>query len=216
MPRCPGQDLRYWTPKDIYEIACVACDTKIEFWKDEPMRICPGCKREVRNPRIDLGCAKWCKYANECIGKAVGAEPVPPVIDRLELLLEGRFAGKLAATRIHKFYELAQQFLSSEKAEPCVVQAGAVLAGAFIDSGQNLNDCKAECIAMLERSGVEAQIAKRIFENSAAAVCGNELQTAECDIITDIIKLDQLAMTGQAQEFKFKTLTAQKLAKSEK
>ena len=69
MPRCPGQDMRYWKPEDIFEIKCYSCGTKIEFWKDEPMRICKSCQKENRNPRIDLGCAKWCKFANECLGK---------------------------------------------------------------------------------------------------------------------------------------------------
>ncbi len=33
------------------------------------MRVCSGCKKEVRNPRMDLGCAKWCREANKCLGK---------------------------------------------------------------------------------------------------------------------------------------------------
>lgn len=69
MPRCPGQDMRYWTPKDIADVRCPNCNKEMEIWKDEPMRICKGCGREVRNPNIDPGCAKWCKYAKECLGK---------------------------------------------------------------------------------------------------------------------------------------------------
>ena len=48
--RCPGQDQRYWTPKDIATVRCPACGRSIEIWKDEPMRICPGCGAKVRNP----------------------------------------------------------------------------------------------------------------------------------------------------------------------
>ena len=72
--RCPGQDQRYWTPEDIFDIKCPFCAHEIEFFKDEPFLLCPGCKEEVRNPRIDLGCAKWCKYAEECLGKAIVEE----------------------------------------------------------------------------------------------------------------------------------------------
>jgi hypothetical protein len=72
--RCPGQDARTWTPKDIFELTCPNCQTTMEFWKDEPTRACPKCKQEVRNPRIDLGCAKWCKMADQCLGKEVLAE----------------------------------------------------------------------------------------------------------------------------------------------
>jgi hypothetical protein len=66
MPRCPGQDLRYWTPDDIFDVKCSNCGQVVELWKDEPLRICPGCSREIHNPRIDPGCAKWCLYAKEC------------------------------------------------------------------------------------------------------------------------------------------------------
>ncbi len=66
--RCPGLDRRFWTPKDIFEIPCPSCGRKVEFFKDDPARICPACRTDVRNPRIDLGCAKWCKFAPDCLG----------------------------------------------------------------------------------------------------------------------------------------------------
>lgn len=69
IPRCPGQDRRFWTPKDIFDISCPHCGWEVEFFKDDPVRVCPGCGRDVRNPRIDLGCAKWCKFAEECLGR---------------------------------------------------------------------------------------------------------------------------------------------------
>lgn len=67
-PRCPGQDQRYWTPDDIYDVLCPHCRTEIEFWKDEPVRHCPGCEKPVRNPKLDTGCTEWCKFAGECLG----------------------------------------------------------------------------------------------------------------------------------------------------
>ena len=68
MPRCPGQDTRYWKPEDIFEVRCPGCGGQMEFFKDEPVLSCPGCGREVRNPRIDAGCAQWCPSAKECLG----------------------------------------------------------------------------------------------------------------------------------------------------
>jgi len=41
--------------------ACPNCGGDIEFWKDEPVRLCPSCGQEVRHPKQDFGCAKWCK-----------------------------------------------------------------------------------------------------------------------------------------------------------
>lgn len=66
-PRCPGQDQRYWKPEDIFEVACPNCGTEIEFWKDESSRTCSKCKAILKNPRKDMGCAKWCMFAKECL-----------------------------------------------------------------------------------------------------------------------------------------------------
>lgn len=67
--RCPGQDMRYWKPEDIFLAPCPSCGGSIEFWKDEPTCICPACGREARNPRLDPGCARHCKHAGECLGE---------------------------------------------------------------------------------------------------------------------------------------------------
>jgi endogenous inhibitor of DNA gyrase (YacG/DUF329 family) len=48
---------------------CPYCGTEMEFWKDEPVLNCPHCKKTVRNPKLEPGCAEWCKYADECLGK---------------------------------------------------------------------------------------------------------------------------------------------------
>jgi len=68
MVRCPGQDQRYWKPEDIFEVFCPGCYSRMEFFKDEPSLKCRGCGRVVLNPKIDMGCAKWCKYAEHCLG----------------------------------------------------------------------------------------------------------------------------------------------------
>jgi len=68
MVRCPGQDQRYWKPEDIFEVQCPGCNNKMEFFKDEPKLKCRKCGRTVLNPKINLGCAKWCKYAQQCLG----------------------------------------------------------------------------------------------------------------------------------------------------
>ena len=67
-PHCPGQDRRFWKPTDIFEVLCPYCGKRIEFWRDDPVRDCPKCQKKVRNPRLDLGCAKWCQFAQECLG----------------------------------------------------------------------------------------------------------------------------------------------------
>jgi hypothetical protein len=54
--------MRCWTPEAICLAPCPHCGNELEFWKDEPFRLCPACRREVLNPKQDFGCAKWCKH----------------------------------------------------------------------------------------------------------------------------------------------------------
>ncbi len=63
--------MRYWKPEDIFTAACPHCRAEIEFWKDEAVRLCPSCRREVWNPKQDYGCAEWCRHAEECLSPAV-------------------------------------------------------------------------------------------------------------------------------------------------
>jgi len=72
MLRCPGQDQRFWKPDDIFEVACPGCGCSVEFFKDEPQMKCRRCGRRVLNPRIDFGCAEWCKHGEHCLGGFAG------------------------------------------------------------------------------------------------------------------------------------------------
>lgn len=67
--RCPGQNMQFWKPEDIFTIPCPHCRADLEFWKDEPVLVCQSCKNEVGNPRLNLACAKWCKHGKECLEK---------------------------------------------------------------------------------------------------------------------------------------------------
>jgi len=82
--RCPGQDTRYWGEDAIFEEPCPFCGRELEFFKDDTVRRCPGCGRQVPNPRMDFGCAAYCKYAEQCLGN------LPPELlaQRGELLRE--------------------------------------------------------------------------------------------------------------------------------
>ena len=67
--RCPGQDKRFWKPDDIFEVKCPFCDKRIEFWKDDVRLTCERCGNDIPNPRLNLSCAKWCKFAERCVGR---------------------------------------------------------------------------------------------------------------------------------------------------
>jgi DNA-directed RNA polymerase subunit RPC12/RpoP len=84
---CPGQDLRYWKPEDIFESLCPECGKSIEFFKNDPMRRCPNCGHCTLNPKKDMACAEWCPYAKECLAST-------GVIDEFKALKEAQAAKK--------------------------------------------------------------------------------------------------------------------------
>ncbi|MBW1916863.1 MAG: HD domain-containing protein [Deltaproteobacteria bacterium] len=85
--QCPGQDRRYWKPGAIFESKCPECGADIEFFKDEPSRRCKNCGHRVLNPKIDFGCASYCKYAEQCLG-----ELSPELLAQRDDLLKDRVA----------------------------------------------------------------------------------------------------------------------------
>jgi hypothetical protein len=60
--------MQTWQFDSIYDVECKSCGYMVEFFKDETKRKCPKCQEVVLNDRIDLGCAKWCPYAESCLG----------------------------------------------------------------------------------------------------------------------------------------------------
>ena len=95
---CPGQDTRYWKPGDIFEAPCPHCGHAIEFFKDESTRKCRQCHRLVTNPRMDFGCAAYCKYAEQCLG-----ELSPDLLSKRKDLLKDRVAVEMKKYFRHDF-----------------------------------------------------------------------------------------------------------------
>jgi hypothetical protein len=82
--------MRFWKPEDIFTMPCPFCRAEIEFWKDEPIRLCASCKNEVRNPKLDVGCAEWCKHSSDCLGTSSGGQPAPPSGEQTEAKSPGK------------------------------------------------------------------------------------------------------------------------------
>lgn len=126
MIRCPGQDLRFWKLGDIFEVQCPHCGTSVEFWKDEPSVKCPHCRKAIVNPRLDLGCAQWCRHAEECLGAVMD----PQSILCKKLIKEMKaFFGRDEATIDHALavFRNAQEILASEPGDAHTVNAAAIL-----------------------------------------------------------------------------------------
>ncbi len=66
--KCPGQDTQYWSEDAIFETECPECGSPMEFFKDDATRRCGSCKKKIVNPKMDFGCASYCKFAEQCLG----------------------------------------------------------------------------------------------------------------------------------------------------
>jgi putative nucleotidyltransferase with HDIG domain len=143
MVRCPGQDQRFWKPEDIFDVKCSGCGKPIEFFKDEPKLKCRNCGQMVVNPKIDLGCAEWCQYAEQCIAVSVKNEAN---IMRNKLIREMKNAFGADQRRIdHALAVLnyAEQILSTEGGDPLVVKAAAILHDIGIHEAERKYDSSA-------------------------------------------------------------------------
>ena len=129
--RCPGQDSRYWNPGAIFEAPCPVCDNPVEFFKDESTRRCKKCGHKMINPRMDFGCAAYCKFAEQCLG-----ELPPELLAQKNELLKDRVAIEMKhyfkqdfkrighATKVARY---AEQIVKEEKGDPAVALSAAYL-----------------------------------------------------------------------------------------
>lgn len=60
--------MQYWDADAIFDVNCPECGKLVEFYKDDTTRTCKGCGHRFVNPKMDFGCAAYCKYAEQCIG----------------------------------------------------------------------------------------------------------------------------------------------------
>ncbi|MGD8252078.1 MAG: phosphohydrolase [Desulfobacterales bacterium] len=92
--KCPGQDMQFWKPGDIYEAQCPDCGRPVEFFKDDTARRCGSCGHRFANPKMDFGCAAYCPYAEQCLG-----DLPPELVAQQDRLLKDRIA-----VEVKRFY----------------------------------------------------------------------------------------------------------------
>ena len=127
MVRCPGQDQRFWKPGDIFEVKCPGCGRPVEFFKDEPKLKCRKCGKLVTNPRIDLGCAEWCQYAEQCVGTPATRQ-VNIMSNRLIEEMKNVFgADQKRIEHALGVLDYAERIYKVEGGDPLIVKAAAVL-----------------------------------------------------------------------------------------
>jgi hypothetical protein len=203
--KCPGQDTRFWGPDDIYSVECAKCGRAVEFFKDDIRRRCTHCGFMFLNPRLDLGCATWCQYAEQCVG-AMSKDEFKQI---LTLAVKEYFDGD--EKRINhslKTLEFAERILEKEGGNPKVVIAAAVLrkigvgeedkgahkAGKSNEEGDWLDSVK----TILERSGSTKEIVEEVSQIMQEQLHHRRIDTLNSKIVHDAHRLASLSTDSES------------------
>ena len=202
--KCPGQDSRFWQPGAIFEAQCPHCSHEVEFFKDESTRKCKHCGQKFVNPKMDFGCASYCKFAEQCLG-----ELTPELLAKREDLLKDRVAIEMKKVfqrdfkriaRSTKVARYAEEIVKSEGGDPAVVLCAAYLHDVGIQEAHSQDH--GSSTRLQEQQGVEA--ARGILARLNARP---ELVSEVCDIIAHQNQPREDAGTNSKVVYDAKTLT---------
>ena len=161
MVRCPGQDQRFWKPEDIFEVECSGCGKAVEFFKDEPKLKCGSCGQIVINPKIDLGCAEWCQYAEQCLGVST-INSLRVIRDKLVYEMEKYFTGdEKRIEHAISVLNYAEQIQAVEGGDPLIVRAAAILHDIGIHEAERKHGSSAGRYQEIEGPSIAADILKK-------------------------------------------------------
>lgn len=178
--KCPGQDSRYWKPEAVYEAKCPECGHDVEFFKDEPSRKCPNCGFRFINPKMDFGCASYCKFAEQCLG-----DLPPELLAKRQELLKDRVAIQMKRYFGRDFKRIGHATKVARYCERMVKEIGGepavVLSAAYLhDIGIHEAEKKYKSTAARYQHQEGPPIARNILENLDA---NEDLIEEVCDII---------------------------------
>jgi putative nucleotidyltransferase with HDIG domain len=195
MFRCPGQDQRFWKPEDIFELQCPGCGKSMEFFKDEPKLKCHKCGQIVTNPKIDLGCAEWCQYAEQCIG--IDTIKNLKVI-REKLISQMKDVFGTDQKRIEHaltVLDYAEQIQNIEGGDPLIVRAAAILHDIGIQEAERKHGSSAGkyqeiegppiAMEILGKHNIPVEAIEHICEIIANHHTARDIDTIEFRIIWD-------------------------------
>jgi Zn ribbon nucleic-acid-binding protein len=197
--KCPGQDTRFWKPDDIFTVECPKCGAEIEFFKDDTRRRCAWCGHLFYNPKIELGCAEWCQFADKCVPELVKEKQAMQTFkERLRERALALAAGEPElAARLDRGLALATDLLKAEGGDPKVVFAAILLQKVSLDQAKDL----------LAELTTEPEISQSILEVLEGGSRGSDINR---QIYQDVLALVD-AESGKAAA-SLHTRTAQHLA----
>jgi HD superfamily phosphodiesterase/DNA-directed RNA polymerase subunit RPC12/RpoP len=197
--KCPGQDTRFWKPDDVYTVECPKCGQPVEFFKDDIRRRCKKCGHMFINPRMDLGCARWCQYADQCVG-AIGKEEFKEIITlAMKEHLEG---DQKRMDHALKVLEFAEKILEKEEGNPKVVIAAAILYDIGVheakkkpERAKGSNQEKDSLLivrGILERSGSKKDVIEEVCQIIEGHHHPEKIDTLNSKIVYDAVRLFNL------------------------
>jgi len=159
-------------------LKCANCGQPMEFFKDEPKLRCIRCKHVIVNPKIDLGCAEWCQYAEQCVGVS-SVKNISIIRDKLIDEMKKVF-GEDQRRIEHALSVLnyAEQIQEAEGGDPLVVKAAAILHDIGIHEAQRKYGSSAGKYQEIEGP----PIAEKILKNYQL---GDEVVEHMCKIIAN-------------------------------
>ena len=174
--KCPGQDTRFWKPDDIFVAECPKCGAEIEFFKDDARRRCAWCGHMFYNPKIALGCAEWCQYAEKCVPELMQEKKAAQTFkERLAELVHGHLQDGQDWEVTAKGMEYALELLKSEGGDPRVVLAAVLLHQLPTEMAQSLlteleadPDTTAAVLELLAGTAAERDLNRQLLEDTFA------------------------------------------------
>jgi hypothetical protein len=193
--KCPGQDMQFWKPGDIYEVDCPGCGRTVEFFKDDTARRCGHCGHRFANPKMDFGCAAYCPYAEQCIGDLppeVAAQQENLLKDKVAIAVKkhyGRDFKRIGhASRVARY---AEQIAREENAGLAVVLTTAYLLE--VDGVGEVQDAEAAVArSILERVKARPELVNQVCELIVHRYKAGNSESIEARIIHDADMLARL------------------------
>lgn len=193
--KCPGQDMQYWKDDAIYEVDCPQCGRAVEFYKDDTTRSCGHCSHRFVNPRLDFGCAAYCKFAEQCIGtlpeEFVGSQ---------NNLLKDKVAVEMKRHYKTDFKQIGHISRVARHAEKIGQKEGANLAVVLCAAYLRDIDRKAgEAAAILERLGAGEEMLNEVCSLIESLDSDRQDASTEAAILDDAFALAEIEEKNREQ-----------------
>jgi len=199
---CPGQNTMFWKPDDIFDVRCPNCDRPVEFWKDDSKRTC-DCGHRFLNPKRDLGCLEYCKYAEQCMPEMFEGESLKALY-RDRLLVTAKIKMKpddASLERSQKIAELVEEILDEEGGQPKVVFAATILGNLVLNSqahgDQSASSAQGDSPSAITRKvladiGTEKEVTDQVCQIIENRINGTSSEDLDSKIVSDALMLADL------------------------